>query len=89
MSLLRCLSFFRNQIRLIIVGFNLNTDDNHINGIIRSYLNSKEVIYLDYDDTGSKERICYRLRLKDSTNLKYFKINQDNAVLIFEELLKQ
>ena len=83
------LKFLQESDRLIIVGFNLNTDDNHINGIIRSYLNSKEVIYLDYDDTGSKERIGYRLRLKDSTNLKYIKINQDNAVLIFEELLNQ
>lgn len=83
------LKFLQESDRLIIVGFNLNTDDNHINGIIRSYLNSKEVIYLDYDDTGSKERIGYRLRLKDSDNLKYIKINQDNAVLIFEELLNQ
>ena len=66
----KMLQFLRESERLMIVGYRLNSDDNHINGIIREYSNHKEVIYLDYDETTTEEGVLRRLRMDSATNLK-------------------
>ncbi len=76
--------------QLIIVGYRLNCDDNHINGIIREYLQKgNRVIYLDYKGEMSEESILNRLRIPQGKeyNLERIVIKEDNAIQEFEKLL--
>ncbi|MDY4145233.1 MAG: hypothetical protein SOY54_03305 [Bacilli bacterium] len=84
----KMVKFFEEAERLIIVGYKINIDDHHINGLIRNLFQDKEIVYLDYD-SFDKEYICKLLRLpeKNYKNLKYVSINESNSVKIFEEIL--
>ena len=84
----KMVKFFEEAERLIIVGYKINIDDHHINGLIRNLFQDKEIVYLDYD-SFDKEYICKLLRLpeKNYKNLKYVSINESNSIKIFEEVL--
>ena len=84
----KMLDFLKNSDRLVIVGYRINSDDNHINGIIKNYVDNKKIIYLDYDNGSTKEKICYRLRLDNYENLDYRHIDSQNAFSIFTDVLK-
>ena len=85
----KMLQLLRDSEQLVIVGYRLNSDDNHINGIIKTYLNQKEVVYLDFDKGTTENDILKRLRLDTNKNLKYIKIDASNAYCIFQECLSQ
>lgn len=46
----KMLQFLEDAEELIIVGYRLNSDDNHIIGIIKRFLKQKVIVYLDYDE---------------------------------------
>ncbi len=82
--------FFDDADKIVILGYKLNSDDNHLNSIIRSAVKqNKEVVYLSYNDCGSaflsREQVLKRLRLSDDfPMLVYHEIDSSNAVRIFE-----
>lgn len=60
---------------LVILGYGINEDDNHINAYLREYLISgKSIIYVskgDKDEREVKEEVRQKLRIKDSDTDKY------------------
>lgn len=73
---------------LIIIGYKINSDDNHINSIIKEYLLNNKVIYFDFDNL-SREKILKRLRMNETSNFEYIKINDDDCCEKFNEKLKE
>lgn len=80
--------------RIIILGYNINSDDNHLNGQIRkAAVQGKEIIYMAYEaksgEVGITEKqLCSRLHIDDKGkyNIKYIKY-RDNSV--FDKWLKK
>ena len=91
----KMLRYLEDSDQLIIVGYRLNSDDNHINGIIRSYLEKKEVVFLDFEEKTEKEEkakesnILRKLRVDSNKNFKYIKINSSNGYSVFRACLEQ
>lgn len=89
----KLVKFMDESEKIIILGYNLNYDDNHINSIIRSGVTSgKEVVYLSFDDGKmncmKRKDVIEKLKLDDSvTNLKCCAITDKNAQRVFEEEL--
>ena len=84
------LNFFDSSERIVIVGYRINADDNHINGMLRSAIitGKKKVIYLDYDMNSSEDIIRKRLRLtNESKNFIWKSISTENSLSVFEESL--
>lgn len=84
----KMVTFFEECDRLIIIVFNANIDDNHINGLIKNYFENMELIYLDYIDKPREKIIRNVLRLSDSSSLRYFQIDDENSYKTFKELLE-
>lgn len=92
----KMLNFLDGSDILIIVGFALNIDDNHINCILRQYLFEKdiEIYFFDYENKLTSTILYQRLRLNqnDDNKLKgkliHVKVRQNNAYKKFEQLLK-
>lgn len=84
----KAVSFLENSDRLIIVGYRINCDDNHLNGMLREYvLLGKELIYLCIDNT-TKEDILKRLRIyENKDNVKIHSVTKGNAVDEFQSIL--
>lgn len=82
---------------LIIVGYRINADDNHINSIIRSYLvNNKRVIYFSYkdkyDSDAEKEtewEVLKRLRLEKSDSFEIRNVDRDDSLYEFQRTIKE
>ncbi len=87
----KMLKFLREADKLIVVGYRINSDDNHINGILRSFLLSeKEIVFLDYDSGSTKEMIARRLRIDENDpRLVHLSITKENCYKVFAERLKQ
>lgn len=85
----KMLQFLRDSEQLIIVGYRLNSDDNHINGIIKAYIEKKQVVYLNYDQEMTEKDVMGRLRLSSRKNLKYIEINSSNSYDYFKKYLLQ
>ena len=81
----KMLCLFDESDEIIIVGYRMNGDDNHINSILHSYLTSgKKITYLDYDKGTSEEDILKRLRIDTNINNFMWKpINETNCREVF------
>lgn len=77
--------------QLVILGYGINSDDNHLNSVIRSFLveDKKSVVYFDYSD-GREDAIRIKLRLskEESLGLKYIPLNKKDAVQSFADFLE-
>lgn len=77
--------------KLIIVGYRLNFDDNHINSFIRNYiLKGKSVIYLDFDNEPRVD-ILNRLHIDqnyEKMDFKILPINNDNSLSVFKDCIE-
>lgn len=91
---LKMSKFIEKSQRIIILGYNINSDDNHLNGQIRkAAVQGKEIIYMAYEskkgEVGITEKqLCSRLHIddKEKYNIKYIKY-RDNSV--FDKWLKK
>lgn len=88
----KCLDFLKKSDRLIIVGYKVNSDDNHLNSIIRAYLkHGKKVIYMNYKDKDGDDRdrlLKVKLRMDDAMEcLKVIDIDEQNCYSRFREVL--
>lgn len=90
----KMISFMEKSDKIIILGYRLNYDDNHINSIIRSAVKKgKEVVYLAFNDGKmdflKRESVIAKLRLAENpTNLKWREITSYDAYQVFENELK-
>lgn len=72
---------------LVILGYRLNEDDNHINGFIHKYVDENKVMIIVTDEKNEK-MIEKRIRCK-SDNIKYLKVDyHDGNEHIVSELIK-
>mgnify|MGYP004507357535 CR=1 FL=1 len=70
---------------LIIVGYNINENDNHINAILRNYVkNRKRLIFCKYEDNSNcfdenieLQRVLKNLKLQDNHEDSYISIIQN------------
>lgn len=85
----KAITFLEEIDELLVVGFRLNYDDNHINSFVRNFLiNGKKVTYLDFDKKH-KSDILNRLRIEnDLDNFNLINIDKTNCFQIFESLVK-
>lgn len=90
----KMIKFMDESDKIIILGYHLNYDDNHINSIVRSeVVKGKEIVYLSFDDGKmiplDRNAVLKKLKLPDSTvNLRWRKITSKDANKIFEEELQ-
>ena len=82
----KAVTFLEECDKLIIVGYKINIDDNHISGLIRNLCENKKIIYLDYDNFGD-ETIKKLLRLDKIDLFEYKKIDESNAKEEFRRIL--
>lgn len=84
----KAIEYLHEVEKLIIVGYRLNLDDNHINSLIRNYiLAGKSVIYLDFDNEPRID-ILNRLRITqnfEKIDFKILSINNDNSLSVFKD----
>ena len=78
---------------LIIVGYRLNPDDNHINSLIRSFITdnrkNNKVIFFDFNGE-KKNTLTEELRLSEHPkNLEVIEINKYNSLSEFERVIKK
>ena len=91
--------FISKTNRLIIVGYKLNCDDDHVNGLIRSAIEKgTETYYLSYIDSEGKylseEDVYKRLHLgnmkdKNVKNFHFEIVDADNSINKFEKVLNK
>lgn len=80
---------------LVILGYNINEDDNHINAILREFVTAKRNRKIIVMGKGETKETMRRLRLADeeqivSLHYDYKKIPPDEAInLLFEKLREE
>lgn len=90
----KMISFMDDAESIIITGYNLNNDDNHINSIIRSaIMKGKRVVYLAFDDGKMglplRKDIMKKLRIQgDANNLEWKPITSKDAYCVFKNALQ-
>lgn len=90
----KMIRFIDDAEKIIIVGYRLNHDDNHINSIIRSAVKlGKEVVYLSFNDGNMdflrREDVINKLRLAGNpSNLKWYEITSKDAYSVFDSELE-
>ena len=90
----KMISFMDDAESIIITGYNLNNDDNHINSIIRSaIMKGKRVVYLAFDDgkmgLALRKDIMKKLRIQgDANNLEWKPITSKDAYCVFKNALQ-
>lgn len=82
----KAINFLEESKCLIIIGYKINCDDNHINSIIRDFLLKHKVIYFDYDNS-SEDNILKKLRVEKCDNFEYISINNKNCIETFKNKL--
>lgn len=81
--------------RLVILGYNINSDDGDVTSAIINFLSrrgTKQLVFLDFGGDIGEEKVKRRLRYdedqKYNCELLYVPINSDNAYSIFEKCLQ-
>lgn len=79
-----------NSNRIIICGFSMSCDDNHIVALIREQLmRGKEIVYLNYEDIYSEEELLRIFRINNKKdNLKIVQCRKDDSIRIFEKYIE-
>ncbi|TGG86655.1 hypothetical protein [Geotoga petraea] len=69
---------FKESNIIAVVGFGFNTDDEHINGILRTLvdIDDKELYLFDVDQNITVEKIAKRLKVENKKNIKIFILNK-------------
>lgn len=87
----KAIQFLEDTERIIVVGYRINADDNHLNAMLSSAIRrkNKTFCYLDFDDK-SEDEILHRLHIdrNEIECFSYKKINRENCFDVFEEVIK-
>ena len=66
----------KNADVLIIIGYGINSDDNHINSYLRKFVNNKKIVYMTSSKADDESvRISKVLHLENDSNLKCVTVN--------------
>lgn len=100
----KMIEFLEECDEIVVVGYQLNPDDNHINGIIRNCLlkpSEKKLVYFDYnnnidiDDNNDelfKKQLCNRLRIfgekQNNVSIDIIHINEKNCIESFKTFME-
>ena len=88
----RTLDILKSIDELVILGYKINYDDNHLNSLLGSFaLGGKGITYFAYDDPDcSRDDICGKLRLRGKNNIKIevIHIGKKDGVGRFREYLQ-
>lgn len=86
----KMISFLKEASAILVVGYKINSDDNHITSILRQYLNSgKRIIYFDYGNQLGKDGVLKRLRVDESDYLSVIPVGNDNCVGEFKKTINR
>ncbi len=90
----KALKFFDEADERVILGYNLNVDDNHLNSLLHSFVlrDVKKVTYFNYENTGFIEKnLKEKLRIceGESVNVEIININGQNGSEVFEDFVKR
>lgn len=80
----KAISFIDNSKYLIILGYGINSDDEHITSIIRSFINKKTVLFFLYNSDDDREKY---INLKDDI-VKIFELSENFYFFKSKELKK-
>jgi hypothetical protein len=93
----KALKFLDESNHLVIVGYQLNVDDNHLNSLLHSFLSKSgnSITYFQYNSDGKcnveKTDILKRLRIgeqdENANNLTFIEIDENNCNMEFEKHL--
>lgn len=86
----KMIRFFDKSSKIIITGYRINCDDNHLNGMIRNcIMRNQKVIYLDFDKNSNREKILNRLHINaDIQNFIWKPINSENCIGEFKNAIE-
>ncbi|NLC65371.1 MAG: hypothetical protein GX752_00355 [Clostridium sp.] len=76
---------------LVILGYNINEDDNHINSFIRDFIIEKNryiIVIGNNDPEIAKKEVAKQLRLEDDSKIIIHEVNYDYTPLIIIQSLK-
>jgi len=90
----KALKFFDEADELVILGYNLNVDGNHLNSLFHSFVlrDGKKVTYFNYNNEDFIEQyLKQRLRVYESekVNVEIININGQNGLEVFEDFVKR
>lgn len=74
---------WKNSDRVIIVGFGFGTDDEHINGILRTliYVDNKSIVVVTLDkhqsDDAIAKDIARKLKVTNVSNISIIQVNEN------------
>ena len=70
---------FKSSDLICVIGFGFNTDDEHINGIIRSLIDmeNKNIVVIEINPDANSERIAQKLKTNKLNNIHVININKD------------
>lgn len=87
----KMIKFLKSSDELIIVGYRFNSDDNHINSILRSFLlDGRKITYFNYNSKSKKDDNLKKLRIKNKeVKFEQIEINKDNCYEMFKNHISQ
>lgn len=80
--------------KIVVLGYRINCDDNHINGLLRSaYMNGSEIVYMDFVGGASKtitiNEVSQKLRISSpSSKLRIVHMDNTDCLDKFENELQ-
>lgn len=87
----KMIKYFKNAQTIVVVGYRINADDNHINSFLRSAIcNGKKVIYFNHNKELTDENIYSRLRIHNSEyHIDIINVRDNNCVSEFKNIMRE
>jgi hypothetical protein len=72
---------FKSSDLIYIIGFGFNSDDEHINGILRTLIDidNKQIVVIDRDCRNSVNNIAKKLKTVNSKNIHLIKVDEKRS----------
>lgn len=74
---------------LVVLGYNINEDDNHINSFIRSFVKQDSKYIIIVSNSNNKAEIESKLKLKDCDNLIMLEVNYPDGAKKITHQIKE
>lgn len=71
---------------LVILGYNINSDDNHINAYLHDFVQHKKIIYVS--NNGNSEQLLKKLHLKNASNIEFLHVEYGNNKEVISDIMK-
>ena len=71
---------------LVILGYNINSDDNHINAYLHDFAQHKKIIFVS--DGGNIKSFMEKLHLKNENNIELLLVKYENNDVVIGDIFK-